>query len=136
MSTTQKRTDSFLNPDQASALFGYCEIIMDYLRPILNNSNNSNEQHLRNTLINLQSLMNEIFNNDSFIGDLFIVYNKVSINTSETFRGLFTSALNSLLPYTFSETPHYSFKTAIETAFNIALEVEDSLREKWVQYAE
>src|SRR5690554_3052317 len=136
MSTTQKRTDSFLNPDQASALFGYCEIIMDYLRPILNNSNNSNEQHLRNTLINLQSLMNEIFNNDSFIADLLIIYNKVSINTSETFRCIFTSALNSLLPYTFSESPLYTLKTAIETAFDIALEVEGSMRLKEVKNAE
>src|SRR5690606_25647524 len=112
MSTTQKRTDSFLNLDQASALFGYCEIIMDYLRPILNNSNNSNEQHLRNTLINLQSLMNEIFYDNSFISDLFSVYNKVSLNNSESFKSLFSSALNSLLPYTFSETPHYTLKTA------------------------
>src|SRR5690606_36340244 len=134
--STQKNTDPFLSLDQATSLYGYCEIIMDYLRRILNNSNNSNEQHLRNTLINLQSLMSEIFYKNSFISDLFSVYNKVSLNNSESFKSLFSSALNSLLPYTFSETPLYSLTTAIETAFNIALEVETSLRQKEVQHAE
>ncbi|HES59426.1 MAG TPA: hypothetical protein ENO18_03255 [Caldithrix sp.] len=130
-----------VSKDDVTELYGYCNVIMDHLRPLLNSNqkelSKDQTEVLQLTLKNLKPLIDEMLPPEKFdaVSQALQNYKPNSEKKdNDIYADTLTRVINSLLPKTYdipagAYDPILSIDEVIETAFVIAEQVQSRFNE-------